>query len=117
MSNTWPGGHRHAMDQSAHEAWNARNDPGTRQLCVECESETGRCEEDSIYVGDCGPLCAKCGQKLSSDLDEPEPEPLCPTCDGTKRVPEPNVIVVDRGTKWQRSYSEIVNIECPDCFN
>lgn len=58
--NTWPGGYRHAMHQSEHEAWNAHNYPGTRQLCCECEAPTGRCGEDDMFVGDIGPLCEEC---------------------------------------------------------
>lgn len=59
--NTWPGGYRHAMDQSAQEKWNATHWPGTRQLCEQCGSATGQCEEDSYYAdnGD-GPLCREC---------------------------------------------------------
>lgn len=60
MANSWPGGVRRALSQSEHEAWNASHYPGTRQLCVECEEPTGRCEEDSIYDGDRGPLCEEC---------------------------------------------------------
>ena len=48
------------MHQSAHRAWNASNYPGTRQLCVECDAETGRCEEDSMYADEHGPLCEAC---------------------------------------------------------
>jgi len=52
------------MDQSAHEAWNARHYPGTRQLCVLCGDPTGRCEEDMLYHEDggqeVGPLCEDC---------------------------------------------------------
>ena len=61
--NTWPGGQRHAMTQSEHEAWNARNFPGTRQLCEQCGEPTGRCEDDSLYAnddGEIGPLCEEC---------------------------------------------------------
>lgn len=59
--NTWPGGQRKAMDQSEHRAWNASNWPGTRQLCDLCGDETGRCEEDSIYLDeDSGPVCEQC---------------------------------------------------------
>lgn len=61
--NTWPAGHRHAMDQSAHESWNASHYPGTRQLCSRCESPTGRCEDDSLYADEDhegGPLCEEC---------------------------------------------------------
>ena len=58
--NTWPGGRRHAMDQSAHAAWNAQHYPGTLQLCTDCEQPTERCEEDELYQGDHGPLCMSC---------------------------------------------------------
>jgi hypothetical protein len=50
-----------ALHQHEHEAINAREYPGTRQLCVTCDEPTGRCEEDSIHTeeGD-GPLCEEC---------------------------------------------------------
>jgi len=60
MSNSWPGGARRALNPSEHEAWNARHYPGTRQLCCQCDEPTGRCEDDSIYRGDIGPLCENC---------------------------------------------------------
>ena len=58
--NTWPGGMRHAMEQSVHERWNAAHYPGTRQLCVICEAPTGRCKEDAMYNDDVGPVCEAC---------------------------------------------------------
>lgn len=59
--NTWPGGRRRAMTQKEHEEWNAKQYPGTRQLCDDCGAPTGRCEDDAIYDGDeCGPLCEAC---------------------------------------------------------
>lgn len=60
--NTWPGGAPEALSQSQHEAWNADNSPGTRQMCVACDEPTGRCEETALYVedGDLGPLCEAC---------------------------------------------------------
>jgi hypothetical protein len=59
--NEWPGGRRHAMDQGEHERWNARNYPGTRQLCCQCDEPTDQCEEDAIYTEDgVGPLCLDC---------------------------------------------------------
>ena len=67
IMNTWPGGKRHAMTQTEHEHWNATNYPGTLQLCSECDAETGRCEEDSIYLGDdgeIGPLCEECYETM-----------------------------------------------------
>lgn len=68
MGNTWPGGFRHAMSQQEHESWNGSNYPGTRQLCCKCESATGRCEEDSIYLDDdTGPLCEECYTELRDD--------------------------------------------------
>lgn len=67
--NTWPNGYRHAMEQDAHATWNAVNYPGTRQLCVECDSATGRCEEDAIYTEDGrGPLCVECWHKTEEWL-------------------------------------------------
>jgi len=47
--------------QHEHEAINAREYPGTRQLCELCQQPTGRCEEDAIYTeaGD-GPVCEAC---------------------------------------------------------
>ena len=59
--NTWPGGHRHAMTQADHEAWNAKNYPGTRQICDRCDEPTEMCEEDAFWSEDgqeC--LCRKC---------------------------------------------------------
>jgi hypothetical protein len=58
--NTWPNGYRHAISPCEHEAWNSSHYPGTRQLCSECDEATGRCEEDSMYVDDIGPLCEDC---------------------------------------------------------
>lgn len=62
------------MDQSQHEAWNAKHYPGTRQLCSECDSPTGRCEEDSMYLGEDrerGPLCEECYTK-AKQMEEPK---------------------------------------------
>ena len=58
--NTWPQGHIHAMSQDEHQTWNVKNYPGTLQLCSRCESPTGNCEEDSIFVESEGPLCEDC---------------------------------------------------------
>ena len=52
------------MEQSEHEAFNAKNYPGTRQLCSECDNPTGRCEEDSMFIDDTGPLCESCYRNL-----------------------------------------------------
>lgn len=63
--NTWPGGFKHALTPDQHETWNYNHYPGTRQLCDICHSPTGRCEEDSIYVGgDIGPVCEECRDKI-----------------------------------------------------
>jgi len=64
--NTWPNGYRHAISQCEHEKWNSTHYPGTRQLCVLCDAETGYCEEDAIYLSDeeeTGPLCEDCYHK------------------------------------------------------
>jgi hypothetical protein len=65
--NTWPNGYRHTMGQNDHERWNTRNYPGTLQLCVQCDSPTGRCEDDSLFLENSvpngsalGPLCPEC---------------------------------------------------------
>jgi len=57
MENTWPGGYRHAMFQSEHDAWNAGNYPGTLQLCSVCGEPTGRCEDDTIWSDKGEPVC------------------------------------------------------------
>jgi hypothetical protein len=50
-----------ARTQAEHAAINAREYPGTRQLCALCDEPTGRCEEDAIYdsLGN-GPMCPEC---------------------------------------------------------
>jgi len=53
-------GQRRALYPSQHDAINARHFPGTRQLCEECDQPTGRCEDDSLYHEDHGPLCEAC---------------------------------------------------------
>ncbi len=53
-----------ARTQAEHWAINAREYPGTRQLCFECEEPTERCEDDAIYTeDDTGPLCEECYHK------------------------------------------------------
>ena len=68
--NSWPGGRRHAMDQGAHEAWNAQHYPGTRQLCSQCDEPTGRCEEDILEVDESGPLCEGCYEQAKGVTGE-----------------------------------------------
>ena len=70
MNNTWPGGCRHVMGQAEHERWNARNYPGTKQLCTTCNQPTERCEEDTLYA----------------DNDEDNEHPLCEECRGLGEV-------------------------------
>jgi len=60
MRNEWPGGYRHAMDQSDHERWNASHYPGTRQICHNCGAPTGFCEEDGYHDDDGYPYCDEC---------------------------------------------------------
>ena len=53
-----------AKPQSEHDRINAREWPGTRQLCSECGDATERCEEDAIYAEDgSGPMCVECWEK------------------------------------------------------
>jgi hypothetical protein len=63
--------------QCEHKIINAREYPGTRQLCELCEQPTGRCEDDSIYhdsqfeYGDqIGPLCEECAIVLMDKKNE-----------------------------------------------
>lgn len=63
MKNTWPNGYKHAMTQLEHEDWNARNWPGTLQLCEICEQPTGRCEEDEIMNAHGQRVCEECSAK------------------------------------------------------
>ena len=71
MRNEWPDGYRHAITQAEHEVWNRSHYPGTRQLCVECDEPTGRCEDDSIYTDDgIGPLCEGCYKDVMEGKDE-----------------------------------------------
>lgn len=58
--NTWPGDNRRAITQSEHEAWNAGNYPGTRQMCTKCGDPTERCEDDEITDDDGNPHCLDC---------------------------------------------------------
>jgi len=67
-----------SISQAEHAAINAREYPGTRQMCVACAQPTGRCEEDSIYLqpvnqegNDLGPLCEAC----CDERDPPRPAP------------------------------------------
>ncbi len=67
-----------ARHQSEHEVINAREYPGTRQLCSECEFPTGRCEEDAIYTAaGQGPLCEDCWHE-EEEYIPPNPPVLTP---------------------------------------
>lgn len=70
MTNSWPGGYRHAIDQGEHEDWNASHWPGTRQLCSLCDEPTGRCEEDSIFASD----DTECERPICEECQNPQPQ-------------------------------------------
>ena len=65
--------------KSEHERINAREYPGTRQICIECDDPTGRCEDDSLEIevenyqwGHIrtywhGPLCPACYDEMNND--------------------------------------------------
>ena len=60
-----------ARHQHEHETINAREYPGTRQLCETCDEPTERCEEDAIYTEDGeGPLCLDCYHKTPESILE-----------------------------------------------
>lgn len=72
--NEWPGGKRHAMSQSAHSEWNSTHFPGTRQLCSICDQPTGRCEDDTLSIGDDGePLCEECWREHGDSGEDEKP--------------------------------------------
>lgn len=72
--NTWPDGKRRALYPDEHERWNASNYPGTRQLCSNCDQPTGRCEEDSMYIEDAGPLCEECFHSMEAAMSVEAPK-------------------------------------------
>ena len=53
-----------------HLHHNATHYPGTRQMCIECDEPTERCEEDSFDVDGHGPLCRECYYKAIPTLEE-----------------------------------------------
>jgi hypothetical protein len=59
-----------SRSQSEHERINAREYPGTRQLCWSCDEPTGTCEDDSLYsMEGLGPLCEECYEALGGECD------------------------------------------------
>lgn len=62
-----------AISQDEHRAINAREYPGTRQLCEVCGEPTERCEEDEIRLenGD-GPFCESCYDTIIKEMGEGE---------------------------------------------
>jgi hypothetical protein len=59
-----------ARSQAEHRFINAREYPGTRQLCVKCQEPTDRCEEDARYADDgTGPLCEACDHAMEARDD------------------------------------------------
>jgi len=64
MTEWWRG---KVHDQATHAAINAVHYPGTRQLCIDCDQPTGRCEDDSFFYDEIGPLCEECYIDYSED--------------------------------------------------
>lgn len=65
-----------ARTQAEHAAINAREYPGTRQLCDSCGEPTERCEEDAIYdTGGSGPYCLKCWHSHPEGAETVNDEP------------------------------------------
>lgn len=61
---------RRALSQDEHARINAREYPGTRELCCECDEPTGRAGagEDSLYREDGGgPYCEECWEVFRDD--------------------------------------------------
>lgn len=53
--------------QTEHERINAVSYPGTRQLCSLCNAPTERCEDDSLFYNEDGPLCIDCFKEITND--------------------------------------------------
>ena len=64
---------RIARFQREHNEINAREYPGTRQICIRCDCPTGKTEDTSLWsdFGD-GPFCEECYEKVldSEEYDE-----------------------------------------------
>ena len=67
-----------AISQDEHAKINAREYPGTRQLCSKCDDPTGRCEEDSMTDKDGNILCESCYSSIeitwTNCMDEMPPD-------------------------------------------
>jgi len=59
--------------QSQHNIINSKEYPGTRQICINCDEPTGRCEDDGIWSekldGWICPDCA-CGSNTRNSIEE-----------------------------------------------
>jgi CTP-dependent riboflavin kinase len=54
--------------QSQHRKINSRHYPGTRQICVNCDEPTERCEDDGIWSEDLdGWICPECSSELEEE--------------------------------------------------
>ena len=63
MNNTWPGDNRRALTQDEHRKWNAGNNPGTLDICAECDGPTGSAgAEDAILNSNGESICEECAQ-------------------------------------------------------
>ena len=68
-----------ARTQAEHEAINAREYPGTRELCCECDAPTGRAGvgEDSLYRDDGeGLYCADCWKETTNQVFDANAGPV-----------------------------------------
>ena len=60
------------IGQTEHARINAREYPGTRQMCCICDQPTERCEEDTISIiidnDELSPLCIDCYHEKEGEL-------------------------------------------------
>jgi len=101
-----------ALLPSEHEEINAREYPGTRQLCEICDEPTGNCEDDSILCEICGKImCEGCIYEFMSMGTEDGCVPVwCKEC-GLKIERYRVQVLMD----YQKEHpeSEIANIDIP----
>ena len=88
--------------------------------CTDHGGHVGRCELVQVWGTD-GKDWGKFSYcETARKIDEErgmtvELADVCEACDGSGVVREINKWSVDTGTKWQRNFSEEINVECPEC--
>lgn len=59
----------------------------SKQRCCECDGATGRCNEDTLRVGDGEPLCEECYPKVRAEALDSLVRELVELVENTRFVP------------------------------